>query len=458
MKGFRKIAASFALAGALLMTGMGATPASAQSVTFTSGFQVQNLAATGATITIEFYPEGANSPSATVPDTIPASGQKTYAPLPSAVAAGFKGSAVISSDQRIAAIVNLISPSFAQQNLGSSYVGVTSGSRDVSLPLMFKNSFGFSTFTSVQNVGDQTTTVTITYRGGGLANPVEETAQIAKGAAKRFDQGANADLPNNWAGSATITSTASDIAAVVTQVGTNTSLTYNGFASGSTRPIFPLVNVNNSGFITGIALQNPTNSPTNVTVSYTPSLAGTACTETQTIAANATAYFALTNFNTAGQDCATKNTGAFVGSAQVTANSGNVELAGIVNQLNSTTNKGGAYGAFDVSTATNTVVYPLIQDRFFSYFTGVSLVNVSDVTTTITCTFSNTSVTQTSDPIVSGGSYTPLQLGEIAPGYNGSGTCTANANGARIVGIANQLILAGTTDNFFVYEGTNSSN
>lgn len=458
MKSLRKFVPAVALAGAMLAAALPGGSAKAQTVPFSSGFQVQNLASVGATISMAFYPEDSTSASDTVGATIPANGQVTYATLPSAVDAGFKGSAVISSDQRIAAIVNLISPNLNNLSLGSSYVGVTGGSQSVSLPLLFKNSFDFNTFFSVQNVGQAATQVTVTYSGGGLNSPVTEQATIQPGAAHRFDQQSNPNLPNGFNGSAVVTSTASDIAAVVTQWSSTTSLTYNGFAAGTTDPFFPLVNANNAGFITGISLQNIGTASTNVTVTYTPSSAGQTCTETKTIPAKGTAFFALNSFSTTPESGVTENcaNGAtFVGSARVTTNSANQPLVGIVNQLNQGTRKGGSYSSFDASAGTNTVVFPLIQDRYFGYFTGISIVNTGSVPTTIECTFSGSSQKQTSGTIQPGGSYTVIQNNVIAADYNGSGRCVANASGAQIVGIANQLG-GGNVDTFFVYEGTNN--
>lgn len=454
LKGFRKFAPAVALAGALLAAALPGGSAKAQTVPFASGFQVQNLASVGATISMAFYAEGtATAPVATVNDTIAANGQKTYATLPSQVQAGFKGSAVISSDQKIAAIVNLISPSLSNLSLGSSYVGVTTGSTTAALPLLFKNYFGFNTFFSVQNVGSATTTVTVTY-----SNNQTDTATIPPGGSARFDQATSTKLANNFSGSAIVTSSASNIAAVVTQYDDSTSLTYNGFAGGTRNPVFPLINANNSGFITGIPIQNLGNVESRVTVTYTRSSDGSTCTEAITIPAKGAKNFALNAFGgtpEAGTVENCPNTGAFVGSARVTANTGTVDLVGIVNQLNASTNKGGSYSSFNGTTATNTVVYPLIQDRFFGYFTGISLVNVGDVATTITCSYSGQSATQTSQSVAPGGSYTVIQNNAIASGYNGSGRCVANASGARIVGVANQLFL-GSADTFFVYEGTSN--
>lgn len=460
MKVLRKFAPALALAGAIVAGSFGGSAKAQVTATFTSGFQIQNLSSSIAHVSMQFFPEDSSAASATVPADIPANGQVTFASLPSAVTSGFKGSAVVSSDQRIAAIVNLISPSLSNLSLGSAYVGVTGGSQTVSLPLLFKNSFGFTSFFSVQNVGTAQTTVNVAYSDGST-----DSTTLQPGASHRFDQGAKASLPAGFNGSATLTSTASDIAAVVTEVGPTTALTYNGFASGTTNPIFPLINANNGGFITGIALQNTGTASTNVTVKYTASSGGATCTETQTIAAKSTKFFALGAFGASTPAGVTENCTngtpaagpSFVGSAIVTANSASQPLVGIVNQLNSTTNKGGAYSSFSDAVASAKVVLPLIQDNIAGFFTGVSIVNVGSVSTPIECTYSGSAVKQSSPAAVpAGGSFTVVQIGKIASGYNGSGTCTATAPGARIVGVANQLRNTGSSDTFYVYEGTNN--
>jgi hypothetical protein len=424
-----------------------------QAVTrpYSSGFQVQNLASTDADITITLYNED-GSVQVEATDTVPGSGQKTYATLDdlnNPPQTGFSGSAVISSSERVAAIVNVVSPDVSNIQTGEAYVGFEAGAQSVQLPLIFKSYFGFSTFFNVQNVSDTAANVTVTYQPGGAT----ETATIQPGAAQRFDQDDNGDLPSGFAGSAVVTSD-QDIVAAVVQAGETTTLVYNGFTQGSTTPYFPLVNTNNFDFLTGISLQNAGTQATEVTVSYTPSTAGTACTETKTIEPDASGFYAIDAFvkTIDGEDCADGAT--FVGSARVTANSTNQPLVGIVNQLNQVVNKGGSYASFDPGAATSTVVYPLIQDRWFGYFTGLSIINVGAASTTVTCTYSNSSVTQ-SDTLEPGETYTLEQLNTISDRYNGSGTCQASGSG-QIVGIANQLLFAQDNDTFFVYEGINN--
>lgn len=483
MKGFRKIIGSALMAAALAFGMAPALPAHAQTIpTFTSGFQVQNLASTTATVDIAFYAENNGTAAVSRQVQIDPNGQKTYATLDTlGVGTNFSGSAVLSSDQKIAAIVNLISPNLPSISLGSSYVGASGGSLEVSLPLIFKSYFGFNTYFHVQNVGSGTANVTINYSGtiGTTGTPFtgsEGPFQIPANAARRFDQSQLAAMPAGFNGSATVVSTGSEVAAVVNQVGPTTSLTYNGFSAGSTNPVFPLINSNNFGYVTGIALQNRDNTDSQVTVTYTKA-GGTSpdatCTETQTIPANSTRYFALDAFakTVAGETCTNgtptgSGTNSFFGSARVTGNSANVELVAIVNQLNQTTRKGGSYAAFDPNNATDSVVFPLIQDRFFSYNTGISIINAGDVAVTITCNYSGSVYTSNpptafqrsiqSPSIPAGGAYTVPQQNTIADRFNGSGVCSADNTSAKLIGVANQLNNGTSVDTFFVYEGTNN--
>jgi len=450
MKAPRVIMAAAIAAAALALGGVNS--ASAQATSFSTGFQIQNLSNATANVSIGFVPSGSATPSATVTTTIPANGARTYATLPADVAAGFTGGAVINSDQQVAAVVNVLANnSFFY---GGAYGGFSAGANSVTAPLLFKNSFGFSSFFNVQNTGTAAANVTVTYSGGGLNSPVTETKTVQPGSSERFDQAANPQLPNGFNGSAVVSSN-QPVAVAVVENGPTTLLAYNGFVGTSTAPVMPLINANNFGFITGISMQNAGDQPTNVTVSYSRSSAGTDCTETKTVPARGTAFFAIDAFarDNAGENCA--NGATFVGSARVTANSANQPLIAVVNQLNQRTNKGGAYASFDASAATGTVVTPLIQDRVAGYFTGFSIVNVGTAAVNVNCTYSGTSVTQSIQNLAPGATWTAVQLNAIGNGYNGAGVCTATGGTPRIVGVLNQVATASATDAFFVSEAIN---
>jgi hypothetical protein len=419
----------------------------AQPTTYNSGFQVQNLSDTDATISIAYYNQnGSQDPSSPVADTIPAGASKTYFPI--AAASGFDGSVVISSDQPVAAIANVLGDGFA---FGASYGSFSGGASLVNLPLIMKGNSGFDTWFNVQNAGTTDATVTVSYAGQAAC---DEPATIAPGAAHTFSQGGNTCLPAGYVGAATVDAGSGSVVATVMQTGPTTLLAYNGFTSASPSPVMPLINANNSGFVTGVQVQNTGATATDVTLSYVAITGlGTDCSETQTIPANSSAtfaYFAFTGTGVCG--------GAqFVGSASVSTNSAGNDLVAIVNQLNSPAAQATAYGAFDTAAATDVVVMPLIMDRNSGYYTGFNVQNVSGGDLTVTCDFTDSTGTVvdtvTSGTLGDGDAFNNIQLNQISAGFVGAGSCASS--GGSIIGVVNELGASGS-DSFFTYEGFNN--
>jgi len=421
--------------------------AAVDALSYTSCFQIQNLTGTTANIVISYYQQGNATPT-DVSDTVPGNGSKTYCPL-SAVPVGFNGSVVISSDQPVAAVANVTGGNWSA--FDASYAGFSEGARTVSIPLLMKNNYGFNTWFNVQNTSSTAANVTVNYSDGTSVIRVIQPNQ-----AVTFDQATESHSRAVFA--ATITSDQPVVAAVV-EVGPTMLFAYDGFVSASPNPVMPLVQANNYGFTTGIQIQNAGSNSTNVTVTYTPSLAGTLCTQTKSIAPGASETFALNAW--ASSDPNTDNNcvngQTFVGSARVTANSANQNLVGIVNQHNFVTNKGAAYGTFNPNAATSKVVMPLIMDRNYGYFTGFNIQNVGEQPTSVNCTFSNSSVTVSTGTLQPGQAFTHVQLNQIGNGYVGSATCIATGGDAKIVGVVNQLLNVGNTDTFLVYEAFNAT-
>jgi hypothetical protein len=431
----------------------------ADVTSYTSGFQLQNIEATQADITILFYDESDGSVAATVTDTIPASSSKTYYPL-AAVPAGFQGSAVVQSTTKVLAIVNVLGNN---GGYGASYVGFTSGATTVNVPLVMKSNYGISTWLNVQNAGADNANVTITYKPGTCT----ETATITPGAAKTFDQATNTCLAAGFVGAATVTSGSVPVAVTIMQVTGSSAglkpslLAYNGFTSAATNPIMPLVT---SGWYksgTGIQIQNTGASDTNVTIAYTPSAGfpGAACTETKAVTAGTSVTFSFPNLPAACYtDGGVGGSAAFVGSARVSANSASMPLVAVVNQVTVGASNAAANGSFDASAGTSNVSLPLIMDRNYGMFTGFSIANVGTQPTNVNCTFTGTTYTVSATNLAAGAALTDVQSGKIAANYVGSAICTATGGDAKIVGVVNELnpgTIIATEDGLLVYEGLN---
>jgi hypothetical protein len=407
---------------------------SAQEMTYDAGFQVQNLDATdGANIQINYYRQD-GTVEASFSDTVSAGGSNTYYPL-SNVPEGFDGSVVISSDREIRAICNLIGN---DRDYYASYGGVTAGATTVYAPLLMLANNGFNTWFNVQNMGSASTDVTVVYSDGAG----NSCANLLPGASCTFDQTEETHT-EGWVGSAMVSAT-QPVAVTVMEVGGAAMFGYDGFVSGSTDIVMPLINANNNGYITGIQIMNVGKLDTEATVTYTPSLTGSIRTETKTIQAGTSGTFAIDIFP-AGE--------IFIGSARITGNSENQELVAIINQLNRSANKGGAYEGLDPSKATSTVFMPLVMDRNAGYYTGFNVVNVGTSPTTVNCSFSDTSYT-VSGVLAPGEAMTNLQHGQIRNGYIGSCTCSASGDG-KIMGIVNEVNNQLTGDSLLVYSAFN---
>jgi hypothetical protein len=431
----------------------------ADVTSYTSGFELQNLDNATANVTIIFYNESDGSQAATITDTIPALGNKTYYPL-SGVPAGFAGSAVVQSDTRVVAIVNILGNNGAY---GASYDGFTAGAITVNVPLVMKDNYGISTWFNVQNTGASDASVTVTYKPGSCT----ESATVKSGAAHTFDQSTNSCLSAGFVGAASVSGGTQEVAVSVIQVTSSSRglkpnlLAYNGFTSAATNPILPLVTSGYYSSGTGIQIQNTGATSTNVTISYKPSTGfpGAACTETKAVPAGTSVTFGFPNmpaacYTNAGQ----AGSAAFVGSGQVSANSASMPLVAVVNQVTVGAYNAGAYGSFDASNGTSHVSLPLIMDRNYGLFTGFSIANVGTQPTNVNCTFTGTSYTVTASNLAPGSALTDVQLNKIAASYVGSGTCTASGGDAKIVGIVNELnpgSIIATQDGLSVYEGLN---
>lgn len=411
--------------------------------TYTTGVQVMNLTNRPATIQLNAYnAEGAVAGAGVYQVT---DQMLTLYPL-HAVATGFSGSLVLTSDQSSAAIVNLMSGNFSGS---ASYGSRSQGATSVYLPLLFSSCNGDATWFSVQNTGTFEAPVQVAYSDG-----ITATVTIKAGAAHTFYQWNEEHHCKVFAG--TVTSTQPLVAAVVQEVG-QIIFAYTGFTT-NIHPtlLFPLVQSGGgAGYVTGIQIQNTGTQETEVIVSYIPSSTGANCTETQTIPAGSSKTFALMAFhsNQSGTTTNCSPGARFVGSAQVTGNSANQPLAGIANQL-LPGKTGEAYAAFTPDEATSKVVMPLIMDRNGGFFTGFSVMNVGDTTTTVACTFINTSYTVTAT-LTPGQALADLQANKIAARYVGSGTCTGAGENAKLVAIVNELGAAANADQLLVYEGIN---
>lgn len=436
---------SISLLSVLALVLVLAASASAQFTSLTSGFQVQNLSDTNAATISISYVNRDGTENANVSDTIAAGTSTTYFPIDAS--AGFDGSVVISSDQPVAAIVNLLGDNGAFG--GASYGSFSTGSASANIPLVLNDFFGINTFFNVQNTGTSPVTVSVDYTVSGGGTCSSDDATIQPGAAATFDQTEDC-TGSQVIGAATVTSNG-QIAVAVVQHDAQSLLAYNAFTSaGSSTAIAPLVSQNFFGSRTALQVQNTGAAATDVTISFTPSpgFPGSPCSQTLNIAAGASANFGDSTFFNATPAC---NAGSgWVGSAEIDAGTGT--MVAIVNSVTTGTANAAAYSAFDPSAATTVVNFPLIMQNNFGIFTGFGVASADGSNIDINCTFANSTET-TGDTNVSG--FTSVQDGnndvDLGDGYVGAATCTGSG---PLVGVVSQL--GGSGDRLLYYEGFNN--
>ena len=473
LKGYFRIA----ILVVLILSLYGYTGAQAQGgLTYDTGIQVQNLSSGDAAITLYYYNSNGTQEAA-VGDTIPANSSKTYFPL-TGVPDGWKGSMVITSNQPLFALDNLVANSMS---FGAATTSFSAGSTTFSLPLVMCNNAGFNTFFNIQNTGTGPASVTVNYIPGsyGLSGQ-SDTATIAAGAAKTFDQeeGSAAgtktctqlkDATGKFIGSVQITSDQPVVASLMQLNHTNWPILmgYNGFADGSTTVNAPLIMSLNNGFYTGMQIQNVGSVATHVDINYATNTVG-AFNPTDEACDLA-----------AGQSCTLiQNTGQwvsrYIGAATITNTAGQ-KLVVIVNQVSN----GGpgfgpfgtAYEGFNPAVATDKVSAPLIMANNSSYYTGIQVQNVGVGTcASVVIDYGpNVAVGGTFNPVsesfslTAGASKTIIQNG--SPAANGGvndwvgvgkyiGSAEISGSGCSLVSIINEVSFS-TGDKFFTYDGLN---
>jgi hypothetical protein len=471
MRKFISILFVLAFLGALVVPVSAAGPASYESNVF-----VTNVTGGTGHITLDYF-NSDGSIEATYSDTLAAYETKWYITLPG-LTGTFDGSMVISSDVQLGSVSTVIGKDSGGAAMAyAQYVGRPSGATSIYLPLLMDTNFGFNTFYSVQNVSTSPVDITITY-SDGLAVPAINDLQ--PGASAKINNQSEAHSAKKF--SAILTATGGSITAAVVEWadGTygNPLLAFNDFSGGATFPILPMVNENNYGYWTALPMQNLGASATTVTISYVPTKAGSACTETMQIPAYGQTEFGSYAFVFAGSPytgwSSTCAHGAkFVGIGTVTSNSASMPLVGLINQTTTIlpgSDKGGTMSSVNPAAATSTVVFPDVRQWHgtYNWWTSITITNLSgfslpigdvdchvvgtDPGGAVNMTYSNTTA------IANGAGWIKDLFNGWGPmdnGFVGGMVCVSTTG--KIVGTANNLghTAAASLDSYTLYDGIN---
>ena len=302
---------------------------------YTTEVSVQNAGSSNVDVTVTYAPGGYTD---TKTGLKPGQVVRFNNASTTGMANGYIGAATIttSSGGTVVAVVNQINAAAYQEQ---TYEGFSSASSGTTLytPVLMKAFYGFNTSVQVQNVGTAQTTVTIIYSNG-----LTRTQTLSGGQGYLFTQGNETGLPtSNWIGSARITSTASNIVAVVNQQNTTTgkAASYNAFATAATHYVGPNVMKAFYGFNTSVQVQNVGATAAACTVTFAPG--GTSQTSPSALPQYGTYLFTQGNNSALGT--------SYIGAVDITC--AGQPFVAIVNQ-------DGAAGAGDNAMAYDAIPAP----------------------------------------------------------------------------------------------------
>jgi hypothetical protein len=399
-----------------------------------SSFIIQNVGSGRATVAVTFYDEAGNgiTPSRLNSDkpnpfTLdPGASFEVYLPGIPGLPNG-RYSVVVSSDQPVVAIANLIGQNTAGTVFyNGSYAGASEGATTIYLPAIVHAYYGWNSLISVQNVGSSPTDVTVTYTCG--SNTYTHTkAGLMPNASVHFDLEINppSGMPAGCNGSAVVTSTGQPIIAVDNQTAAGQGFTqsYNGFANGATTVYVPALYHDYYTWSSSLNIRKIGSGNTVVTVTYSDGAPSSLCNLTDT---------------TPGCMLYMPKEHPAKGRFAATITSTSLPIVAIVNAANPN-KQAQTYEGF--TDGKSSVGLPTVMKKYYGWDTSFTCQNVGSVTTTLNIVYQGYAVNAYNTKSLSPGEsieiYQPAEA-FLPNGYRGSVTVTANATGAKIACIVNQ--------------------
>lgn len=240
--------------------------AASTTKSLSTNYTLVNLSASTANVVANYYKEdGTPWLAATSSYTLTANGgQAIVAQYFDAVMTSGKGSAVISADQPLGAVVQILARN--QVPTSGAYVASTETDSTYYLPLVLRRVGGSNSQIIVQNADTSSVTISIQFIKAAAspgANYTKSNVIIQQGASFYYDldDELSANVVDGWFGSAVVTAASSKKINVVSNIfaGADELRTYNGFASSKlgTTWFVPLFTSRlSNGLSTPVAVQN----------------------------------------------------------------------------------------------------------------------------------------------------------------------------------------------------------
>jgi hypothetical protein len=417
---------------------------------YTTVTQIQNVSSTAANVTVKYFdangtPVGTGNSVAALPAN---ASWLLRNDNPGALPAASAGSAIVYSDQPIAAFVNEFAPGDGDATSYTAISPVSGVGTTLYAPTIANNAYGgYTTGVGLMNIGTVATNITITYRDGtGSVVKTQTLTGVAAGAYRGLYSGdATLALPNGFAGTATIQSSAGNLAAIVNETGPGGQFSsYDALPVGSTTLYAPVA-LNNAfgGYNTGMGIQNTTAAAGTVTINYYDA-SGTATTKT----------FPIGPYGSLGVYQGTDIPVAGAYTARLTST---VAIAAIVNEVAPSTTSAKQSTAYNTFAAGSSSLHlPLVESAGpDGWSTGEGIMNTGTAATMVTVTYYDTITgvqvgtpqSLTLQPNAFWGLYQPT--GGLPSGMRASAVVTTAAGG-QVAVICNES----NATSFMSYTGT----
>jgi hypothetical protein len=420
-----------ALVLAVLMMLVAVPLVGAQVGQWDSSCTIVNMGSAAATVNVTFYDAAgvATTPPVlsdgrTNPFTL-AAGASAVVYLPSIpTLPDGTYSVVVSADQPIAAIANLIGVNGAIYFNGS-YSGAEDESQVAQyLPSINKAFYTWNSHLSIQNLTAAAMDITVNFYVGFTAPVIAPLVQnVAAYAFWHLDVGAVAGLPDGYNGSVVVTAPG-PIAAIDNQTADPNGLTqdYNGFNAGATTLYCPALYFNYYTWNSSLNVQNVGTVTTTVNVAYSD---GTS--NSHELGPNAA--FLFYQPDEAGH---LDTFSAVVTSAE--------PVVAIVNAANPMA-QAQTYNCF--SAGTTSFFAPIVEKNYYGWTSGVQAQNIGTIAADVTVTFETPGCSRTVN-VAAGGTAVFYQGDDacLPDGYGASATITS---AQPIVVIVNQTLGANQT-------------
>jgi hypothetical protein len=407
----------------LLLAGIGVVSAASTTKTLSTNFTLVNLGSGEANVSVQYSKDDGSSWAAEAANTVftltANGGQKIVAQYLDTTLSSGRGSAVVSSDQPLAGIVQILAR--GQTPTSGAYTGFTNPATTFYVPLAIRRGTSASGTTNsqiiIQNSSSSPVNVTVQLKPSpGFTGAYTKTiTSLQAGVSYYYDLDDETNLATTpWLGSAVVSATGNVSVIVNLFLGVDGLQTYNAFPASS-------VGLNWSIPLFTSRLSNGLNTPISIQNLSGGTIAAGGISVSCTAVAGSPASFTMTNTTSIANQAGygfnpvvdMTIPGNWSGACRMTS-TGTVVVFVQMRQIGTANNA--AYEALNASSTDKKVFAPLVSKRQANGFaTATTLQNLSAViTATVALTYTPSAA------YVAGGGSPALLTKSVQIGPNGS--------------------------------------